>query len=168
MHVSLQHRARICIAASIIFVMPSFIALAQDQESATVDRQELVQEVDVLSAELVETQRRFDAAMDGAKQADTGSSDTQDFFTLNNIGLWLLWSVLVGFVLLLIAIRRSIGELLMRRESRQREPQHEIVQPEPELPAKPETPALGKRVLVDPVKVVKIKVRKIKRVTKHT
>ena len=119
----------------------------------SVSAAEIDSEAAELGNELHDIQNRFQreqqkAASLSAVPAVDLTVQNSHFFSSQNYGVWLMWALLVFFAILLFTIRRR---LLRIRSS---------------VPAAIKTPQLdSEKSLVHPVKIVRIKVRKLTRKT---
>lgn len=163
MHESLQTKrtySRLHMAVLIggFFFFRASRVTAQDANGA-----ETIETIDSLKG----VQERFTNAQDAyanivSLQSAQPEASWQGIFWLNNPGIWILVAVLIGLLMLLFAMRRSILESHALSLS---EPRVRAIEPDrAQISA---VPTAFQQPLVQPVKVVKIKVRKLKKQTKR-
>lgn len=95
------------------------------------------------------------------------STRSSIFFDVSNIGIWLLWVIMLGFLLLMFALHRNISEFYEVYAAQKTGhvsstmPQTAVQQPKASPQSLSPDTAAPRRSLVQPEKIVKIKVRKI-------
>ena len=140
-------------------------ARAQTPEENLADVVDFSETFSDLQNEFQDANVRFESALAANEQTAALRAEAS-FFDGQNLGLWLGWSLLVVLLLLLIKVRGSLAKqpTVTVENSELKSQTSEPDQLRDTLAKKRAAPALvdpTTRALVQPVKTVKIKVRKI-------
>lgn len=137
-----------------MFSMAPF-ASAQTTTNTTTAAELLGTAAQLHAAEAKVNEARTALIAETASQDQAQHAQPVGIFSFSSPALWILFAILIGLLLLLFAVRRSVQEAVIAG---------------PEVLKKPIQPMTGvlpavrptaERPLVQPVKVVKIKVRKL-------
>ena len=112
------------------------------------EARELGSELQGLSDRFTATQEKLETISSETRAQNSAPEATVSFFRPQNYSIWLFWLLLIGFIALLITMRKYFNTTRQKKISVLPKPPDQIRQ----------NPAL-----VQPVKLVKIKVRKITR-----
>ena len=117
--------------------------------------------LDEVKVQLEQLQNEFNAEQEQAAAAvgTVPATPRQDFFSITSVGLWLLWALLSGVLLLLAALRRNIQEVITGVY----EGGSVSAMVDEGSMAENGSHSTQTRSLVKPEKIVKIKVRKIRK-----
>ncbi len=134
-----------------MFLVPVFSAMAQ--ATTTQDTLDAAKEILAAQQRVTEARQALEAAT--ALATVDQSTKPENIFSLSNPSLWILVAILLGVLLLLLAIRRSILESSTYLVTSPVRTVH------PSQTQKVSDAGAPDKALVYPVKVVKIKVRKL-------
>jgi len=117
-------------------------------------------EIEIIQLEkrLQAVDQQIESTEANANSSSVRSSGLENFFELSNIGLWLFWIILISLILLLLAIRRNLAVIPATTEPDVRQKRALRTKSTENAAMTAPRPSL-----VKPVKIVKIKVRKLKK-----